>query len=75
MHDDEYEREGFSPLGNDEGSGTAATGTSSATSDSAWIRASRCLWVDNMRRFHFLDIWGLQIWGCEDSDAYDDEML
>ena len=56
MHDDEYEREGFSPLGNDEGSGTAATGTSSATSDSAWIRASRCLRFDNMMRLHFLDM-------------------
>ena len=30
-------------LGKDEGSGTAETGTSSATSDSAWIRARRCL--------------------------------
>ena len=49
MHDDEYERELVNPLGNEEGSGSAATGTSSATSDSAWIRARRCLRWEEIR--------------------------
>ena len=59
MHDDEYEREGFSPLGKEEGSGTAATGTNSATSDSAWIRARRCLLKRSIDNCSYEGLWGL----------------